>query len=346
MPQLNSPMNEATYPKPVSDVVSTVAEICRHQRKLEIVELLEGAHARFDQVNYDNWNGGTFTWALRLEVPIGIFGAVQSRLGEIEKDILGKLDYLARQYPNHLLNEVTISPTAVGAPALGSRLAPSELEVRQIWPEGRFRLFLSHLAKHKAEVARLKEELRVRGVAAFVAHEDIEPSLEWQTEIELRLRSMHAMAALLTPEFNSSSWTDQEIGWALGRGVLVVPVRLGIDPYGFVGKFQGVRGSLENPSLLAGSIVQALIANRQTHGEMRRALVSAFVGSISFAMSKALKPLVVQIADFSTEEKEALQRACSENSQVMQAIGVRSAIFAAFGDPKPKTVAKSDDTPF
>lgn len=339
-------MKEATFPKPVSEVVATIAEICRLQRKVEITELLESSHARFDQIDYDNWNGGTYTWALRLEVPIGVFAAVQSRLEEIENEILNKLGYLARQYPSDPINQVTVSPAALGASLLGSRIAPSEVEVGRLWPAGRFRLFLSHLAKHKVEVAKLKEELRIRGVAAFVAHDDIEPSLEWQNEIELGLRSMHAMAALLTPEFHSSNWTDQEIGWALGRGVLVVPVRLGVDPYGFVGKFQGVRGSLEMPSQLADAMAQTLISNKHTHGEMRRAVVNAFVGSTSFAMSKALKPLVLQIDDFSAEEKEALQRACTENRQVAQAIGVPPAIFAAFGDPKPKTVPKPDDTPF
>ena len=103
---------------------------------------------------------------------------------------------------------------------------------------------------------------------------------------------------------------------------------------------------MENPGRLADAMVQTLISNKHTHGEMRRALVNAFAGSTSFAMSKALKPFVVQIDDFLTEEKESLQRACTENRQVSQAIGVPPAIFAAFGDSKPKTAPKSDDTPF
>ncbi len=79
------------------------------------------------------------------------------------------------------------------------RLNPSENEIARSWSEGMFRLFLSHLAQHKVGVSKLKLELKQLGIEAFVAHEDIEPRLEWRDEIEVSLRSMHALAALITP---------------------------------------------------------------------------------------------------------------------------------------------------
>ena len=130
---------------------------------------------------------------------------------------------------------------------VGQRIAPADTEVRRLWPDKRFRLFLSHVSKHKLAVSKLKDELELFGISAFVAHEAIKPNLEWLREIELALRSRHALLALVTPDFHASVWTDQEIGWAFGRGVLVVPVRLGVDPYGFAGKAQGISGVLEKP---------------------------------------------------------------------------------------------------
>ncbi len=56
-------------------------------------------------------------------------------------------------------------------------------------------------------------------ISGFVAYETIDPGELWQREIEAALRSMHAMAALITPDFHDSKWTDQEVGWALGSGV-------------------------------------------------------------------------------------------------------------------------------
>src|SRR3984957_4662633 len=218
-------MAEASYPKPVAEVVATLTEIFRHQQQGEIVELLESAHAWFDNTEFDNWNGGTYSWALRLEVPVPIFAAVEPRLSKIEKDISEKLAYFSRSYPNDHLSEVTVSPIAPGASVASQRVSPSEVEVRRLWPEGRFRLFLSHVSKHKVAVSKLKDEFAAVGIAAFVAHDDIEPSLEWRKEIELGLRSMHSLAALITLDFHASPWTDQEVGWAFGRGLLVIPVR-------------------------------------------------------------------------------------------------------------------------
>lgn len=339
-------MREARFPKLVAEVVATLADIFRHQGVTDVVELLESANARFDEVGYDNWNGGTYTWALRLEVPVAVFASVEPRLPIIEQKIGAKLGYLSRSFPNDHLDEVTVSPLSPGAMAVGQRMAPSEIEVRRLWPDRRFRLFLSHVSKHKIAVAKLKEELALRGVAAFIAHEDIEPSLDWQREIELALRSMNALAALITADFHASHWTDQELGWALGRGLLVLPVRLGTDPYGFAGKVQAVSGALEQSAELAASLVNALMVNPQTQGEMRRTLVSAFCEATSFAMAVALRPHVTKVMDFTEEEKTALWKACTENIQVSGAFGVREAIYETCGRPPALKPEEDEKVPF
>jgi hypothetical protein len=334
-------MSEPGFPKPVAEVVATLADIFRHQRRTEVVEILESAHAWLDNTEYDNWNGGTYTWALRLEVPVPVFASIEPHLPKIEKELAEKLGYFSRLYPNDHLSEATVSPIAPGSSAVGQRIAPPEIEVRRLWPEGRFRLFLSHVSAHKVEVSKLKAQLGLRGVAAFVAHEDIEPSLEWRDEIELGLRSMHALAALITPEFHASPWTDQEIGWALGRGLLVVPVRLGSDPYGFAGKIQGISGTLENPVKLASSLVASLLLNAQTHGEMRRSIVSAFSEATSYEMAQTLRKMIVKIDDFTDEEKAAMQKACTENSNVARAYYVPEAIYKVFGKPPQSSVEEN-----
>lgn len=341
-------MPSTGYPKPISEVIETLAEIFRHQSRGEVLELIETAHARFDEINYDNWNGGTTTWALRLEVPVPLFAVLERRLKTVEEEVLSKLSYLDRLHPNDPVGEVTVTPTNPGASALGQRMEPSEVEVRRLWPEGRFRLFLSHLAMYKVEVSELKDELALFGISAFVAHEAIQPSLEWQREIELALRSMHGLLALITPDFHASFWTDQEIGWAFGRGVLVVPVRLGIDPYGFAGKVQGISGNLEQPKALAKAVFETLLANPQTRGDVRRAFSKEFCESCSFNQSIQLRDYIPSIADFTDEEKTAMRNACESNVQLNKAYKVRETVDKAFGKPKKKSAApqESDDVPF
>lgn len=144
----------------------------------------------------------------------------------------------------------------------------------RFWLPGYFRLFLSHVSGFKAKTAQLQSALKPFGVSAFVAHEDIEPTKEWQDEIERALFSMHAMAALLIPGFHESKWTDQEIGVALGRGVLVIPVRRGLDPYGFIGKSQGLQAGGKTVRQVAEALFIILAANSQTTGTIADAIVS------------------------------------------------------------------------
>lgn len=341
-------MSEPSFPKPVAEVVATLADICRHQRRNEIVELLANAHARFDNIKNDNGDGGTYAWELRLEVPVHLFASAELRLPRIEKEIVEKLKYIRRVCPNHIIKEATILPVAPGETTASHRFAFSDIDVRRLWPNFGFRLFLSHVSKYKVEIAELKDALTLRGVAAFVAHEAIKPSLEWQKEIELALRSMNALAALITPDFHESNWTDQEIGWAFGRGLLVLPIRLGCDPYGFAGKVQGVAGTFENPERLSALIVQSLLTNQLTHGEMRRALVSAFRKASSSQMALALQTHIVEVNDFTDDEKAILIRACKENDNVAEAFGVNDSIYEKFGKPSDPTLVREnlDDVPF
>ena len=350
MPWIRTASGEsAAFPIPAADVIATLGEIFRHQGQSEVAEVLQRASAHIEQTSFDNWNGGTYTWALRLEIPVALFAAIEPRLADIEKEIGAKLTYLDRAYPNDHLNDTTISPIARSDEVASQHTTPPEHDVRRIWPLDRFRLFLSHVAKHKVAVSKLKEELLNLGVAGFVAHEDIEPSREWRKEIELALKSMNALGALVTADFHASSWTDQEIGWALGRGVLVIPVRLGADPYGFAGHVQGVSGALDQPKDLAASLVETLLSNVQTHHEMRRAIVLAFRDAKSYVAAHALRSTIVTVTDFTDEEKVMLRKACVDNGNVRNAYNVPEGIYRTVGRPpeeKPIAAPTDDDIPF
>jgi len=86
------------------------------------------------------------------------------------------------------------------------------------------------LSAFKKTTGQLQTALRSYGVSAFVAHVDIEPTREWMSEIEAGLHSMDALVAILMPGFKESNWTDQEVGVAVGRGVLVIRSCVGLNP--------------------------------------------------------------------------------------------------------------------
>jgi hypothetical protein len=124
------------------------------------------------------------------------------------------------------------------------------------WLDGHLRLFVSHLAKHKKDAAILQRSLQSFHISAFIAHKDIEPTKKWQDEIELALSTADALVALLTPGFHQNKWTDQEIGFALGRGLPILSIRLGEDPYGFLGREQAIQGVGVSEEKLVGRLFQ------------------------------------------------------------------------------------------
>src|ERR1035441_8774043 len=90
-------MAEVGFPKAVEDVVATLVDIYRHQGQSEIVE---SASARFELTDQDNWNGGTYTYALMLDIPVPLFASVESKLQEFEKGICSKLSTICRDLSN------------------------------------------------------------------------------------------------------------------------------------------------------------------------------------------------------------------------------------------------------
>ena len=114
--------------------------------------------------------------------------------------------------------------------------------------------------------------MRKYAISSFVAHENIEPTKEWQQEIEAGLQTMDALAAILMPGFKESNWCDQEVGVAVGRNVLVIPIRKGIDPYGFIGKFQGIQAQGKTIGEVAEAIFRTIVKSSKTKGKILLAL--------------------------------------------------------------------------
>lgn len=152
------------------------------------------------------------------------------------------------------------------------KLPPPKIAEPTFWKTGQFRLFLSHLSSFKKQTSNLQSALTQYGVSSFVAHEDIEPSREWQNEIEAALQTMDAIVPLLMPGFKESNWCDQELGFAVAKNVLVVPVRKGLDPYGFIGKYQGIQAEGKTIGQVAEAIFGTLVTSPRTKPKMLKAL--------------------------------------------------------------------------
>lgn len=229
---------------------------------------------------------------------------------------------------NHLLEQLQDAPDAsllqlygyaypdqAVAPSVESELLVDDVS-SSLWKPGTFRLFMSHVSAKKVPVAKVKAELATYGIDGFVAHEDIEPTKEWQVVIEHALRSCHAVAAFLTEGFQESRWCDQEVGFALGRGVLVVPVRIGVDPYGLMGRYQGMQGLGKDIPDIGKEIFDILLGHDRTTDQMTEAIVSTFVTSRSYQATRDAWPIVQRITRWTPLLLERIKIATHENSQI------------------------------
>lgn len=313
-----------TFPVPANEIVEVLTELCRHEKLSEQVELLANSNAQFEEVGYDNWNGGTTSWALRLAIPLPQFAALKPRLTEIEKGLLAKLSYLDALHSNDQLGMVTILPLANNE--VLRRQTGRALEAARIWHGEYVRVFISHTSAFKDFANQLKSSFLEIGVSAFVAHDDIQPTLEWQRELDLALNSMHVLVALVTKDFHESVWTNQEVGWAFGRGVSTIAVKLDCDPCGFLGAKQALSGDLDYLGNLADRLVELIMKDELTRPTMRSALAIAMKNSDSFRVSKRIAEILKMIDDFSDAEKSTLQDALTSNRQVYQATGVPAII--------------------
>lgn len=196
------------------------------------------------------------------------------------------------------------------------------------WRKRMFRLFISHLSSEKVFAAELQEALLTFGISGFVAHNDIEPTLDWQTQIETALATADSLVALLHPAFHNSNWTDQEIGFAMGRGLPVFAVRFGQDPYGFIGRFQGFTGGGKTASALAQELFDSYRKNKQTQKRMAEVLVNLLEDSGSFVAAKTRIGYLEELESWDSAFVPRLEAMVESNSQISGSWGVPDRVQA------------------
>lgn len=150
------------------------------------------------------------------------------------------------------------------------------LTTADFWKNGFFRVFISHISANKSRMSVLKAALATWGISAFIAHEDIEASRQWRDEVEAGLETMEVLIAVVEPGFKESDWCAQEVGYALGRKIDVIPLRAGLDPFGFFGKYQGVQIKGKLPEQVASDITQVLLKKPQHREKVIQSMSIAF----------------------------------------------------------------------
>jgi len=173
-----------------------------------------------------------------------------------------------QQYASYSLSDANISVLGEMVDDLGMESIghiSAKIQHPKVWEDSeKFRVFISHISGDKDKAMRLRDCFAAYNVSAFVAHEDILPTLEWQVQIERALHSMEAFISVHTSGYSKSFWCQQETGFAVARGIKIIALRMGEDPTGFISKNQALSRGIKTAEQITKEIDGLLSSDERT----------------------------------------------------------------------------------
>lgn len=297
-------MNTKEY---LSSILPTVKDLLLCQGHKQESEILVLGNITYDET-YDGY-GNDYDLVL-IDVQTEKYVSLKKNIKEIENIILSAFSEATKG--GRTPNEVTIKPNSNVQATL------FESGTYQGWRNGYFRMFISHITAMKQKASNLKTALEDYGITSFVAHEDINPTKEWQKEIQRALNSMDCMSAMLYDGFHQSYWCDQEVGVALGRSITVLPLILDHAPYGFLGEYQGIKIKGMRPATLAKEIFTILCDNTNTRSKYLSCLTGLLLSSNSNEDAGKWLKLIEQIPNTDIDFWKYIQSHTNENDVLME----------------------------
>lgn len=186
------------------------------------------------------------------------------------------------------------------------------------WRNGYFRVFISHITKKKEQASCLKAVLEEYGITSFVAHEDIEPTSEWEKEIQRALNSMDCMVPMLYDGFHQSHWCDQEVGVAIGRNITVIPLLVDGDSYGLLGAYQGIKIKGMYPNTLAKKIFEILCNNANTRPKYLSSIINLLLSSSNQGIAEKWLNMIEKISNTDALFWQNIQSHVNDNAILLE----------------------------
>jgi len=188
------------------------------------------------------------------------------------------------------------------------------------------RVFLSYNTDDKKLAKPIKTGLEDYGLDVFLAHEDIVPCAEWETILFQTLKQTDIFMPLLTNNFRKSLWVDQETGIAISDSKFVIPLKVDIDPYGFLSKYQALKVTYKTtvfegvtyyfcPDLLL-EILKIIRGKKEFQENLKDCLIRSFVKSGSFESSSDIASFLDTYTEYSQEQINEIINGSISNPQI------------------------------
>lgn len=189
--------------------------------------------------------------------------------------------------------------------------------------------FISHSHVDRTFARQAKEVLGRAGIDAFVAHDDLRTSEEWQRRIRDELRRCQLFVPLLSKSFLRSRWTLQEVGFIAARPrVKIAPLSLDETiPCGFLSHLQS--GRISSDGITRKLLVEPLARHFPRTILPYLIRVAGEAGSFRSA-EREMRPLVPLFRLLTVAEAQALAEAVICNGQVWAARQCRDEYLPEF----------------
>ena len=127
------------------------------------------------------------------------------------------------------------------------------------WGLHPIRVFVSYADPDREQAQELQSCLDNYMISTFVARKDIRAGSKGVDTIRCALSSMHAFVPLLSQKHIGRYWTNQEVGFAFARDVLITPVKLADqNPVGFIENIQAVEWEEKGCEQVAAEITTSI----------------------------------------------------------------------------------------
>lgn len=329
--------------KYLSNILPTVKDLLLSQGHKQESEVLLSSNMIYEE-NYDDFGNNYDSIIIDVQTEKYVSLKKYKSINEVENIILSAFNEATKG--GRTLNNITIRPNS------NVQVTLFESGTYRGWRNGYFRMFISHITSKKQQASSLKVALEDYGITSFVAHEDINPTREWQKEIQRALNSMDCMSAMLYDGFHKSHWCDQEVGIALGRSITVLPLILDYDPYGFLGEYQGIKIKGMYPGDLAKEIFTILCDNSNTRSKYTSCLTGLLLSSNTKEDAIKWLRLIEQIPSTDDDFWKFIQSHTNENEILMESeiLSILNSHFSQYNIPKIlkkiATATDIDDLPF
>lgn len=128
---------------------------------------------------------------------------------------------------------------------------------------------------------------------------------------------MDALLAYISDDFSSSSWTNQEVGFALGKNIPILPFAVGANPEGFISVMQAKKYTYDSfKKDIIGMLTNTRMVSRDLHRVVCDVIISHFSDSYSFATASTRFELIEDVKYLEQHQIRGVIDAFNANDQI------------------------------